>query len=259
MDVTDCHVEEPQPFSSIWYSHEFKGAGLRYELGVDLFSGLIASVNGPFPCGSWSDLKIFRNGLLKKLLPNEKVAADGGCNHSAVVKSDKLSKSEARLISIYRAPHESANMRIKRFHVFRSLFRHKTEFRLTCFHAPCQVVQLSLMYCSSTNQPITFKSHRVNVLRGTNSVINTIQRDYNVPGLTIDFSSAEIGAHANGIFLESSIRGILEGKQYRSLDMIFPMVVAFIDTCCDEIEETPCTTIFSLYSNIICSLDNTKL
>ena len=132
---------------------------MRYELGVDLFSGLIAWVNGPLACGSWIDLnlKIFRNGLFKKLLSNEKVVADSCYKHSAVVKSDKLSKSDARLISIHRARHESANMRINRVRVFRSLFRHKTEFHSnpclntklfhsTCFHAACQVVQLSLMY-----------------------------------------------------------------------------------------------------------------
>ena len=47
---TDCHVMEPQPFNEKWYSHKFKGPGIRYEVGVAL-NGPIVWIHGRFPCG----------------------------------------------------------------------------------------------------------------------------------------------------------------------------------------------------------------
>ena len=36
IDGTDFRINEPQPFSTIWYSHNFKGPGLRYEIGFNI-------------------------------------------------------------------------------------------------------------------------------------------------------------------------------------------------------------------------------
>ena len=66
------------PFSTEWYSHKFKGAGLCYEVGICIQTGDIVWFNGPFPCGEWPDLKIFRSKLKGKLPPGELVEADQG-------------------------------------------------------------------------------------------------------------------------------------------------------------------------------------
>ena len=67
VDGTDCRIREPSPFNPMWYSHKFSGPGLRYEVGVSIHEEGIVWINGPFPCGSWPDLKIARHCLIHAL------------------------------------------------------------------------------------------------------------------------------------------------------------------------------------------------
>ena len=78
VDCTDIPIEEPTRFSSKWFSHKFNGPGLRYEIGLSLQLGHIVWVNGPYPCGAWSDIKIFRDRMKLDLSKNERVEADNG-------------------------------------------------------------------------------------------------------------------------------------------------------------------------------------
>lgn len=104
---------------------------------------------------------------------------------------------------------------------------------------------------STNNTPRKFKAVQLSILRGINSLLATLERDYFVPGLTIDFSTSELGQQLNGLFLEHGLRGMLEGRHFKSLDMVFPFIGAFIDFCCDEVNEAPLTTLFSKYSKIM--------
>ena len=78
IDGTDCQIYEPKPFSRCWYSHKFKGPGVRYEIGLNIQNGWIVWVNGPYPCGEWPDLRIARDRMVHMLLPVEMYVADGG-------------------------------------------------------------------------------------------------------------------------------------------------------------------------------------
>ena len=76
VDSNDFRINDPSPFNSKWYSHKFKGPGLRYEICISL-SGHIVWTNGPFPYGKYSHLKIFRRSLRGGLEKDEKIIADG--------------------------------------------------------------------------------------------------------------------------------------------------------------------------------------
>ena len=78
VDGTDFRIQQPHPFNKKWYSHKFKGPGLRYEVAVCIQTGDVVWINGPFPCGKWPDLKIFQLRLKHMLGPEEKVEADDG-------------------------------------------------------------------------------------------------------------------------------------------------------------------------------------
>ena len=77
IDGTDCRIEEPSPFDEKWYSHKFKGPGIRYEVGVAI-NGNIVWVNGGYPCGQWNDLKIAQHTVLNLLDNGEKVRLQMG-------------------------------------------------------------------------------------------------------------------------------------------------------------------------------------
>jgi hypothetical protein len=58
IDGTDVKITEPVPRGSIWWSHKFNGAGLRYEVVTCIITGDIVWFWGPFPC-NMSDREIF--------------------------------------------------------------------------------------------------------------------------------------------------------------------------------------------------------
>ena len=59
VDGTDFWICELKPFAKAFYSHKFAKAGLRYEVGVFIQTGLIAWINGPFAAGKYNDITIF--------------------------------------------------------------------------------------------------------------------------------------------------------------------------------------------------------
>jgi hypothetical protein len=56
VDGTDFRINEPTDFSTKWFSHKFKGPGLRYEVAISK-RGDIIHIQGPYPCGKWPDIK----------------------------------------------------------------------------------------------------------------------------------------------------------------------------------------------------------
>jgi hypothetical protein len=77
VDGTDFPVSRSD--KKKYFSHKFKNSGLRYEVAISIQTGDIVWVNGPFPCGEFPDIKIFRLGLKTKLrYLEEKVEADDG-------------------------------------------------------------------------------------------------------------------------------------------------------------------------------------
>ena len=136
VDGTDCPIQEPSPFNSKWFSHKFKGAGLRYEVGVCIQTGNICWVNGPFPAGSWSDLKIFKAKLANHLPPGEKVEADGTYRHPQCrLPSEFVSQTDKRAKNKARARHETVNKRLKQWNVLKVEFRHPIGKHRVCFEA----------------------------------------------------------------------------------------------------------------------------
>ena len=63
VDGMDFCIKEPSLFNLKWYSHKLKVPALCYANGMCIKARLIVWVNGPFPAGDWSDLKIVRSGF----------------------------------------------------------------------------------------------------------------------------------------------------------------------------------------------------
>ena len=80
IDGTDFWINKPRPFdrdqNKFWFSPNFHGPGLRYEVGITIHTGDIVWFNGPYPCGWGPDLKIFNQCLKLLLKPLEKIMAD---------------------------------------------------------------------------------------------------------------------------------------------------------------------------------------
>ena len=130
VDGTDFRIQEPIPFDPRWFSHKFKSAALRYEVGICIQTGEIVWINGPFACGSWPDLRIARTDLIYMTDPEEKILADGGyadgdeffeVPHKGEVSEDQRMKARAR------ARHETVNRRFKVWNIVKKVFRHSSD------------------------------------------------------------------------------------------------------------------------------------
>ena len=142
------------PFDPKWCSHKFKGAGLRYELAVCIQTGDIVWLNGPYPCGQFNDIKIFKENLQKKLEKNEKVEADGiyrGVNGTRS-KGDFVSRSDQRAKSKARGRHETVNGRIKNWACLRDVWRHPLDKHKYAFAAVVVITQITFNIGEAPNQ-----------------------------------------------------------------------------------------------------------
>ena len=78
VDGTDFLICEPKSFAKDFYSHKFAKAGLRYEVGVCIQTGLIVWINGPLAAGKYNNITIFRSKMIYELLDWEMVEVDQG-------------------------------------------------------------------------------------------------------------------------------------------------------------------------------------
>ena len=148
VDGTDFSIMEPMPFNKKWFSHKMNGPGVRYEVAICIQTGEPVWINGPFPCGSWSDLRIARSALVDALDPGEYYLADGGYrdgNQWSVTPTGRHLFSD-RQKSVVRARHESYNKRLKDWGALRQLYRHRLETHSQVFRAIANIVHIAISH-----------------------------------------------------------------------------------------------------------------
>jgi hypothetical protein len=121
VDGVDCAIQEPWPYErrkkKDYYSKKENGAGVRYDIGIYIQTGDIVWVNGPFKCGSWPDLLIYRRDLKQKLRAGEMAEADSGYRGDTMIRNADVFflRSDLREKEVARARHETVNRRFKQF------------------------------------------------------------------------------------------------------------------------------------------------
>lgn len=145
VDGTDFKIYEPTPFDPKWYSHKFKGPGLRYEVGLNIQTGDLVWLNGPFPCGRYPDGVIAtREGLEECLDAGEKYVCDGGYYGPRAVKPNGLNNADQHMKSVVRARHETVNRRFKQFGILEHVFRHRLQRHGVVVWAIANITQIGI-------------------------------------------------------------------------------------------------------------------
>ena len=147
VDGTDFRIQEPIPFNPKWYSHKFKGPGLRYEVAICIKTGWIVWVNGPFPAGEWPDRKIAQAGINHHLDDNECYVGDGGYydGWQWAETPTGYNNHEQKMYAMARARHETVNRQFKQFGCLSNTYRHKLQKHGAMFHAIANITQLAIM------------------------------------------------------------------------------------------------------------------
>ena len=146
VDGTDYRIPEPSVFDTRWYSHKFRGPGLRYEISVCIRTGKIVSYNGPFECGRWPDLNIFRNKLKGMLTVGEKVVADRGYrgDDKVLTPDDYINRAHQKAMSNARARHETINRRLKTWGILKQFFRNKLDKHHIAFRSALVLEEIAI-------------------------------------------------------------------------------------------------------------------
>lgn len=138
-----------------WYSHKFKGPGIRYEIGIAIQTGDLCHLAGPFPPGKYNDLQIFRMRLKQKLIKDnrfckEKVEADDGylgeplwiCLPGELGGGGERQRTAKGLA---RNRQETIkNRRFKQWGVLRERYRHDLKMHGTIVRAIAAVIQIDM-------------------------------------------------------------------------------------------------------------------
>lgn len=74
-----------------------------------------------------------------------------------------------------------------------------------------------------------FRMQLVAFLRAFNSLLSTIENQFDAPGFHLKLSTRNKSQQLNGFFQSNSIREILESTDYKCLDMCFPFVAEYIE------------------------------
>ena len=153
VDGTDFRMKKQKGESpKFWWGYKFKKPGVRYEVGISIKHGDIVWIHGPFPCGFYPDIKIFRSALKNWLLDGERVEADDGyigeapryvlCPKS--IRCVKPTKEEKKLSQRIRSRQETVNKRFKQFNCLKGTFRHSVEQHSIAFRAIAVITQISI-------------------------------------------------------------------------------------------------------------------
>lgn len=103
-------------------------------MALCILTGEIVWINGPYECGKWPDIKIFRNSLLSHLDPNERVEADDGYigEAPAHVKcpasiGQYQQPGTETMQAFVRRRQETVNKRFKQWGILKQVYREKQD------------------------------------------------------------------------------------------------------------------------------------
>ncbi len=138
-------VEKGNAFAS----HKYAGkSALRYELGVDILTGNLVWIQGPYPAGKYTNIRFFNKVLHHFLEPGKQVEANEGyCSHPDKIKCPRNDPNPAEnramqgRVSVH---HETLNGRLKTWGILSQVFHHRITMHGNVFRACAVVTQLTL-------------------------------------------------------------------------------------------------------------------
>ena len=101
------------------------------------------------------------------------------------------------------------------------------------------------------NRMRKMSSLRSSILRGCNTILRFFQSHSFMPGTRIDFSKKDCSSQLNGIYTSTGLRGMLEGKDYKALDTVFPFVFAYVDIWLQQETEASLTSVHVNYTDLV--------
>jgi hypothetical protein len=151
VDGSDFHFPQKRVAKkgNAFGSHKYPGKStLHYELGIGILAGNLVWIQGPYPAGKYTDIKIFNKVLHNFLQPGEQVEADKGYRgHPDKIKcpgNDANPAENRGMQGRVRAHHEMLNRRLKTWGILSQVFRHHITMHCNVFRVCAVVTQLTI-------------------------------------------------------------------------------------------------------------------
>lgn len=126
---------------------------MKYEVAICILTGEIVWIMGPFPCGDWHDVNVFRFALKQMLDEGERVEADDGYVGedplTARVPGSMAHYHDDRMLLVrafVHRRHETVNKRLKQFKCLATVFCHPIALHAQCFQACAVLTQLAIQH-----------------------------------------------------------------------------------------------------------------
>ena len=132
---------EPTEFDPKWFSHKFRGPGVRYEIGLCIATGNIVWAHGGYPCGELPDLRLARDAFIDRLEIDEKALADKGYRDNNFFVNPNGDPLKKKIL----ARHETVNKRVKQFYCMNDVFRHVLTLHPSFFRACVNLTQIMIV------------------------------------------------------------------------------------------------------------------
>jgi hypothetical protein len=148
----DFQIRESTPFNKKWKSPKQKGASVKYEIGISIYSGDIVWIYGPHNGGK-HDYTILKEKPANILEEGEMVETDAGYGYHGVAyvsdrivrsRDDFASEQERMEKSELRARHETCNRRFKNWGILKQQFHKNKKKHQNVFYAIAVMTQLSI-------------------------------------------------------------------------------------------------------------------
>lgn len=91
-------------------------------------------------------------------------------------------------------------------------------------------------------------------LQGINNVLAAFQNELYVSGIHVAFSTSKKSAHLIGFIKNTDVKGMIEGKDYPTIDIMFPLVSALVGRKAGFTQHAKLTGVHTAYSDIINTL-----
>ena len=172
---------------------------------------------------------------------------------SEILKANSLSIVEPFIEMAYRkycsfiAPDVYS---IYTFEMLHNLYLGLSKILKICLYKYLGSDELVVMTIRDEEKKVVLRSKKKAILKFINHTLSQYEREYGVPSLYVDFKKKGNTNSLDGLYLEKGMKGMLQGRNFKHLDYVFPMVCSTIDTILNKGDKCLLTEVNTSYTEL---------
>ena len=211
---------------------------------------------------TFEDMRLLKRGIRRKIdetltmrrKVNEMMKKNGKeFDDSEILKTNSLSIVESFIEIAYRkycsfiAPDAYS---IYTFETLHNLYLGLSKILKICLYKYLGSEEIVVISIRDETKNISLRSKKRALLKFINHTLSQYEREYGVPSLYVDFKKKGNTNCLDGLYMEKGMKGMLQGRNFKHLDYVFPLVSSTIDTILNKGNKCLLTEVNTLYTEI---------